>query len=57
MLKGIVGLRIKVEHIEAAFKLSQNQSKELRKKVIRALEETYDLYDSKEIAKEMKERL
>lgn len=57
MLRGIVGVRISVRQIEAKSKLSQNHSKERQKKVIRALDETYDLYDSKEIAKEMKDRL
>lgn len=57
MLNGIVGFRIKISKIEGKSKLNQNHSEERQAKVIHALENSYDLYDSKEIAKKMKQNL
>jgi transcriptional regulator len=57
MINGVVGFRIKVNNIEAKSKLNQNHSKARQEKVIEALENSYNLYDSKEIAQKMKENL
>lgn len=54
-LKGIVGFKIKVEEIEAAYKLSQNRNQEDYHRIIDKLEEGED-YNSLKIAEEMKER-
>jgi transcriptional regulator len=39
MLRGIVGFRIEVSHIEGKWKLNQNHPQERRERVIRALRE------------------
>ncbi len=57
MITGIVGFRLKISKIEGKAKLNQNHTVERQEKVINALENTYDLYDSKEIAKKMKGNL
>jgi transcriptional regulator len=51
-LKGLVGLEIKVERIEAASKLSQNRDKESFDNVVKHLKEM-NAYDAQRIADEM----
>ncbi len=51
-LRGLVGLEIKVERIEAASKLSQNRDSESRQSVVEHLKKL-DAYDAKRIAEEM----
>jgi transcriptional regulator len=57
MLQGIVGFKIRVNNIEAKYKLSQNHPKTRQERIIYHLENHYDLYDSKKIAELMKGNL
>jgi transcriptional regulator len=54
-LKGIVGFEIKINEIEAAYKLSQNRDTKNYENIIKELEKKGDP-DSMAIAKEMRER-
>lgn len=52
-LKGIVGFKIKVEEIQAAYKLSQNRNEEDYQNIIKKLQEE-DTINSKQLAEVMK---
>lgn len=54
MIRGIVGIRMKIDRLEGKAKLNQNHSVQRQEKVVKALESSYDLYDSKEIARKMR---
>lgn len=53
--KGIVGFEIKIQEIQAAYKLSQNRDDKNYKNIISELEKKGD-FDSISIAEEMKKR-
>lgn len=54
-IKGIVGFKIKIQEVQAAYKLSQNRNEEDYKKIIGKLFEEKDL-NSKQLAEVMKNR-
>jgi transcriptional regulator len=54
-IKGIVGFKVKVEEVQAAYKLSQNRSEEDYDNIIAKLYEEKDV-NSRQIAEVMKER-
>jgi transcriptional regulator len=54
-MKGIVGFQIKIDEIQAAYKLSQNRDMPNRENIIKELEKRGDVH-SLNIAKEMKKR-
>ncbi len=53
MVKGVVGFKIEITEIQAAFKLSQNRDKTDHKNIIKEMENMDD-YQSKAVAEEMK---
>lgn len=54
-LRGLVGLEIKVERIEAVSKLSQNRDAESYNSIVEHLKDM-DVYDAKRMAEEMEKR-
>jgi transcriptional regulator len=54
-LKGIVGFEIKINEIEAAYKLSQNRDDKNHENIIKELEKK-DTSDAIAVAKEMRKR-
>ena len=55
MVKGVVGFRIEVIEIDAAFKLSQNRDETDHKNIIKELEQSDD-HNAKAVAEEMKKK-
>lgn len=55
-LKGIVGFKIKVKEVQAAFKLSQNRNEEDYHNIVEKLQEEGDLH-SQQLADVMKKRI
>jgi transcriptional regulator len=54
-MKGIVGFQIKIDEVQASYKLSQNRDAKNHENIIRELEKRGDIH-SLNIAKEMKKR-